>query len=112
MAFLLTKNSVILCPHGGRVMHHPTSFSGKLIDGAMPMLLNDVYNVVGCQFKSGISPGIFPSPCIHVNWANGSKTRLINGIPVLTNASVGICKGAAGTQGQAIIASCQSRESD
>lgn len=109
MAFLLTKSSIILCPHGGRVMHAPTGVSGKLKNGEMPLLLTDSYIVVGCTFTAGS----YPSPCQRVNWANGSKTRLVNGVPVLTNQSVGICASAAIVpQGSAIISLCQTRETD
>lgn len=109
MAFLLTKNSVIVCPHGGTVTHAPTGSSGKLINGEAPMLLNDVYFVVGCPFTASN----YASPCYRVNWVSGSKTRLINGVPVLTNTSIGICENTAGApQGPAIISSCQTREAD
>jgi len=109
MAFLLTKSSIILCPHGGRVMHTPTGVSGKLGNGEIPMLLNDRYFVLGCSFAAGD----YPSPCQQVNWAGGSKTRSINGVPVLTNASVGICVNAANApQGPAVVSLCQTREAD
>lgn len=107
MAFLLTKSSIISCPHGGRVTHAPTNFSGKTINGEMPMLLTDSYFVVGCAFAAGG----YASPCQRVTWADGSKTRSINGVPVLTNQSVGICLNAvAAPQGTAIVSLCQTRE--
>lgn len=108
MAFLLTKSSVILCPHGGRVTHLPKGVSGKLSSGEIPLLLDDYYPIVGCPFTSG-----YASPCQQVNWVGGSKTRLINGVPVLTDASVGICVSAARVpQGSAVVSLCQTRESD
>lgn len=107
MAFLLTKSSIVICPHGGRVTHTPMGFSGKLKNGEIPLLLTDSYFVVGCPFAAGG----YASPCQRVNWTEGSKTRLINGVPVLTNQSVGICMSAAGVpQGAAVISLCQTKE--
>lgn len=109
MAFFLTKSSVILCPHGGRVTHSPRSFSGKLINGEIPMLSNDTYLVVGCP----VVPGGYAGPCHRVSWTGGSRTRQINGSPVLTNQSVGICLSAVGApQGPAVISRYQTREAD
>ena len=90
-------------------MHTPTGFSGKLKNGEVPMLLTDSYFVVGCPFAAGD----YASPCQRVNWADGSKTRLVNGVPMLTNRSIGICMSAASVpQGPAIVSLCQTRESD
>jgi hypothetical protein len=102
--FILTTTSVILCPHGGMVMHLPTGGSTELINGVMPMLLNDNYPVVGCPNSSGGSP----NPCIRVVWITASTSRFINGVPVLIHTSVGMCHDASGApQGAAIIASHQ-----
>ena len=107
--FILTRSSVITCPHGGMVMHVPMSFTGELIGGQLPLLLSDLYFVAGCPF---LLPDA-PSPCIRVIWTNASVTRLIGGIPVLTNASIGIVQSASGVaQGFAIIASYQTVETD
>ncbi len=109
MAFLLTRRSVILCPHGGVIVHIPASFSAELIDGELPLLLNDFYNVIGCSnFQGGNA-----SFCLKVMWTSGSLNRLINGVPVLTNESIGLCQNALGVnQGAAIITSFQTRETD
>lgn len=107
--YILTKSSVIICPHGGMVVHTPTSYSGELINGQLPLLLNDIYTVVGCPF---LSPG-GASPCIRVNWINPSPTRMIGGIPVLTIASIGLVQSPSGIdQGVAVIASFQTVETD
>jgi hypothetical protein len=107
--FILTRSSVIMCPHGGMVMHVPMSYSGELINGQLPLLLSDLYVVAGCPFFSPAGP----SPCIRANWTNPSVTRLIGGMPVLTTASIGLVQSAAGVaQGAAVIASFQTVETD
>lgn len=107
--FILTARSMILCPHGGMVMHLPTSFSGELINGEIPMTLNDTYVVVGC---ANIMPGM-PSPCMRVQWITASVSRFINGVPVLIHTSIGNCLNPSGMmQGIAIIASFQTTVTD
>jgi hypothetical protein len=91
------------------IMHVPMSFAGELIGGQLPLLLSDLYFADGCPFSTPSAP----SPCIRVIWANASVTRLINGIPVLTNAGNGIVQSANdAAQGAAIIASFQTVETD
>lgn len=107
---LLNSQSVIMCPHGGMVSHVPTSYSSYRVDGRRPMLLTDVYLVVGCpNYTHG------PSPCAMVTWLNGTVNLLIKGIPLLTIASVGLCQSGSGImQGPAIITYTQTgqREPD
>lgn len=100
---LLNTNSVIMCPHGGMVVHAPGTFTSYRIAGRPPMLQSDNYLVQGCPFQAA---GL--SPCTHVFWVTASATLVVRGIPALTQASVGICQAAGGqAQGPAIIASCQ-----
>lgn len=94
-ALLLNTNSVIMCPHGGMVVHVPVTSTTFRVDGRRPMLMTDIYNVVGCPFVNGYHP----SPCQSVTWVSASSLLLVKGIPVLTRNSVGIC----GFQGPAII---------
>jgi hypothetical protein len=102
--FILTSASVILCPHGGMVMHVPSGGARELINGVPIMLLNDFYPVAGCPNSVG---GAY-SPCIRVMWVTASTSRLVNGIPVLIHTSTGLCLGASGTtQGAPIVASFQ-----
>lgn len=102
--FILTTASVILCPHGGMVMHLRTGGSSELINGVPPMLLNDVYPVVGCPNAMGGAM----SPCIRVEWVTASTSRFVNGVPVLIHTSVGVCYNASGApQGAPVIASFQ-----
>jgi hypothetical protein len=91
------------------VMHVPMSFAGELIGGQLPLLLSDLYFVAGCPFSTPYEA----SPCNRVIWTNASVTRLIGGIPVLTNASIGIVQAPNGAaQGSVIIASFQTVETD
>lgn len=107
--FVLTKRSVILCPHGGMIVHAPMSFSGELVNGEIPLLINDVYTVVGCPNSMGGSL----SPCMTVIWTSASTSYLINGVPVLIHTSIGICQNASGVpEGPAIIASFQTTVMD
>lgn len=109
--FILTKSSLILCPHGGMVMHVPLSPFAELINGEPPMLLNDQYLVAGCPFMTPSGPG--PGPCLRVIWINPSVKKLINGQPVLTNASTGMVHSATGLpQGIVVIASFQTQVMD
>lgn len=87
--YLLNHSSVILCVHGGMVTHVSVGAAGELINGSPPMLLNDLYFVAGC-------PNMTPGPCMRVIWVTGSPTRRVNGIPILTNVSVGMSQTADG----------------
>jgi hypothetical protein len=89
------------------VTHIPTRITRNLINGEIPLLLTDTYIVAGCPFFMGN----VPSPCMKVNWLSPSTTRIIEGVPVLLNTSIGICQSAAGVaQGPANIISFQTRE--
>ena len=86
------------------VTHVPAGFAGELINGQLPLMLNDMYFVAGCPFFVGESP----SPCLRVIWTTASVTKLIGGVPVLINTSLGISQSMSGVpQGMAIIASFQ-----
>ncbi|HEY0458552.1 MAG TPA: hypothetical protein VGC97_05320 [Pyrinomonadaceae bacterium] len=82
--------------------HVPMSYSGELINGELPMLLDDLYVVAGCAFSSPYGP----SPCIRVVWTNPSATKSIGGVPALTNASIGLVQSrGSAAQGVVFIAS-------
>jgi hypothetical protein len=67
---------------------------------------SDLHIVAGCAFNvSGA-----PSPCVTIAWSAGSAKVKVNGTPVLTQTSVGLCKNAAGApQGVAIIGNTQTK---
>ncbi len=102
-AFLLTTDSVILCPHGGIVTHVPTTFTTYRVQGRRPMLMTDEYLIAGCTGTGGPMGG-----CFRIQWVTGSTMLIVKGVPVLTQSSVGICLTSAGVaSGPAIIASVQ-----
>lgn len=102
-AFILTRRSIILCPHGGMVMHTPTTVVTYRVAGDIPMLQTDLYHVVAC-----------PNPnyrCGRVMWATASKKLILNGVPALLNTSVGLCQTSSGMPlGPAMIMSYQTTE--
>jgi len=103
MAFLLNSQAVLLCPHGGTVQHIPNSFTTYRINGYPPLLLNDTYIVSGCPFMIASGGTAIPMNCRHVQWFTGSPMMMVNGIPVLTNTSTGLCMSATGGPGGPVI---------
>jgi hypothetical protein len=82
---------------------------GELINGELPLLLNDLYTVIGCPFMMGRSDQFLSER----EWVSGSTRRLVNGVPVLLNVSVGFCKNVfGGVQGPALILSHQLSETE
>lgn len=104
--FLLTRSSVIICPHGGIVSHIPTTTSEYRINGQMLLLMTDQYVVVGCpMFQTG--------PCLTVSWTTASVMMLVRGVPALTTDSIGLCMSASGApSGPAVVVSHQTIERD
>jgi len=99
--YILTNKSVIMCPHGGRVTNIQSSAKRPVIDGGLPILINDYFTVGGCSL------------CNMVTWANASSNYLVNGVPTLTNQSIGICFGSQGVgTGNVFIASFQTKVED
>lgn len=108
-ATILTTASVIQCPHGGSA-RLVTSNTSLEIGGAMALVETDVPPVAGCPF---VLPGPKPSPCVTISWSGGSRNVDADGVPVLTTASVGLCKSAEGApQGPAVVASTQTDVAD
>ena len=102
---LLNHISVIMCPHGGIVVHTPTTSTSYRIDGQFPMLLGDIYTVAGCP-----AGGQYGGGCMMVTWVTGSTNLIIKGQPALINSSVGICMSASGlASGPAIVSAVNSR---
>ena len=106
MTFLLNSDSIILCPHGGVVSHTPLSGTGYRVDGRFPMLLGDLYQIMGCSFVSG-----YGSPCLSVQWVTASTMLIVKSQPALVATSVGLCISAGGGgMGPAIIAAIRSTQ--
>ena len=107
--FILTRSSVIMCPHGAHVTHIQLTNQRATVNGELVLFPNDQYLVAGCP--SSLSPGA--SPCYRVIWTNASKNFMVQGKAVLTSASIGLIQTASGTaQGAAIIASFQTVATD
>lgn len=96
-SFVLTRRSVIICPHGGIVTHVPTSFRNYTVNGEMVLLLTDQYVISGCPFHQG--------PCVSLVWTAPSATLHVNGVPALVHTSVGITQGMS--PGPVVITSFQ-----
>jgi hypothetical protein len=96
---VLNVNATIMCPHGGRVT--PITTNTKLMVGGAPALtFADIHMIVGCPFVIVLKP----SPCIRVQWTSSSMKLQVNGVPVLTQASVGLCMSPEqAPQGPAVI---------
>ncbi|HVE58046.1 MAG TPA: hypothetical protein VNB22_14540 [Pyrinomonadaceae bacterium] len=107
--FILTKSSVILCPHDAPVTHIPLTNLRATVNGELLLFPNDQYLAAGCPFST--SGGA--SPCSRVVWTNPSKNFMVQGKPVLTSASIGLIQTAGGTaQGTAMIVSFQTVVTD
>jgi hypothetical protein len=103
---LLTAASTMLCPHGGTVIPVPGSTS--VIGGAPVLRLGDTCTIVGCMFNVGGAP----SPCVFVQWTGPASSVMVDGAPVLTEASTGLCLAATQVpQGTVLITSTQARVS-
>ena len=99
----LTIASTIMCPHGGQAIL--LTANARVSAVSAPILLqSDVHMVVGCPFTVGLKY----QPCITIEWSAGSTKASINGVPTLTQSSIGLCKSAEQIpQGVAIIANTQ-----
>src|SRR5690242_19369989 len=86
---VLTMAAVMTCPHGGHVQPIPSN-PRLMIGGAPVLTVGDTYAVIGCAFVVVLKP----QPCVMVRWISGATRMTANGVPVLTQASVGICFSA------------------
>jgi hypothetical protein len=82
----VTTNSIMMCPHGGRVVCTPADTDRATPNGGFQVKATDICVVVGCPF----SIDGHPSPCNHVQWMPTSGT--LN----LDCHSIGIVIGANG----------------
>jgi len=102
MPAILTTDSLLMCPHLGRVtltagQTRATAAGGYVIRPA------DASGISGCIF----APGGASHPCVTVEWSNPSQ-HASAGSKVLTEASVGICKaGDQAIQGAVLILQTQ-----
>lgn len=104
MGALLTTASTLQCPHGGMVT--AASAGGSAMAGAPVLTAADTFTIAGCPFATPAGP----QPCLTVQWVSTATRVNVGGAAVLTEASVGLCIGAA-PQGAVVIAATQSRAS-
>ncbi len=95
-----------MCPHGGQVA--AVSSNTRVLVMGMPVTtMADLYTVAGCAFTI---PGPKPQPCIKVQWLTPSARILVNGQPVILQASTGLCQSAEQIpQGPPIVVATQTR---
>jgi hypothetical protein len=85
--FLVHVGAAIICPHGGQAQI--ISSNARVLVGGMPVAtMTDVTLVAGCAFT--VPPGK-PQPCIKVQWLTPATRVLVNGQPVILQASTGLC---------------------
>lgn len=83
MGYILTGNSILICPHGGNVKHYSKNLDGPYIQGSPVCVMSDGYDILTCPV-----PGKFR--CQRIEWRTGS-VMTVNGSPVLTHLSIGLC---------------------
>jgi hypothetical protein len=84
MPYILTGSSIVMCPHGGRLLHSPAYVPEQLmIDGQLVFFNNDNYYINGCA-----------SGCERVEWSNYYPELIYYGDKYfLTNESRALCLG-------------------
>jgi hypothetical protein len=105
--YALDGNTQMQCPHGGTVTVQPKEQRVMVRDS--PVFVMKDFSppapaISGCSFNiSGT-----PSPCMQVKWLLPAQKVEIDGSPVLTSLSVGLCVTAAQVpQGKAIVTGFQ-----
>jgi hypothetical protein len=98
----LTTASRIQCPHGGQAVLLTTNT--RSMARSLILLETDVHVVLGCPFTIGPKY----SPCVRIEWSAGATRVNVNGVAVLTQASIGKCMSAeSAPQGLALVVSTQ-----
>ncbi len=85
----LNVNSVLLCPHGGRVQIISSNTRTKG-GGGFLVTAEDTFTVIGCPYYPGYS-----SPCVTVRWLVTDTRVKVIGSRTLSQSSVGLCLNAA-----------------
>ncbi len=88
MGYILTRDSKIICSHGGIVQHSPRSIDVPYIQGNPVCLMHDTYDIVSCPLRGTLR-------CGRVEWLSGSEMTA-NGSPILTHLSAGLCYSYSG----------------
>jgi hypothetical protein len=86
---ILCIGSTVMCPHGGHMDVVPGSLR-VAISGMAVATMADTFPVMGCVFTVGTKA----QPCVTVEWLVPAARVRVMGQPVVTQASVGICRSA------------------
>ena len=89
MPNLLTKSSILMCPHGGQVQVITTNTRTKAA-GDYLARSSDTFMISGCPFNLG-GP---PHPCVTVQWVVTALRSKSGGDFHLNDSSVGLCLAA------------------
>lgn len=104
--FLFHVGAVAACPHAAPI----TTISSNarvLVSGMPAATMADTFLVTGCPFTL---PPPQPSPCVEVRWLVPAARVLVNGQPVILQASTGMCLSPAqAPQGPPIVQATQTR---
>jgi hypothetical protein len=86
---ILCIGSAVMCPHGGHMDFVPDN-RRVAVSGMAVATMADTFPVIGCVFKVGTKA----QPCVTVEWLVPAARVRVIGLPVVTQASVGICQSA------------------
>jgi hypothetical protein len=106
-AHLLTRASVLMCPHGGTVQITTSNTRAKA-GGDFIARMSDTYTIAGCPLNIAGAP----HPCVRVQWLTSAVRSQVVSDPPLTESSVGLClAGDQAPQGTVLIQTTQARVS-
>ena len=95
MPYILTQESYIICPHGGRLQHAPKLTAGGQIflHGHPVFFFDDTYYVTGCPFG-----------CDKIDWTSYYPNMTFDNRYFLTNQDSARCwHPTKGSTGNAIL---------
>ena len=84
--YIVTTASVIQCPHGGTASI-PHVLESVLIDGQPAAVADAVGGVAGCPFQPA---------CRQITWIVDDAALRVDGRPLLTTGTVGMCESGEG----------------
>ncbi len=91
MGNLFGTDTVITCPHGGRVRAVTGLASDAvLLDGLPVATASGAWTVTGCTHTTGSAA----TPCTSVRWSPGRDGVRVDGVPVLLNSTDAECFSA------------------
>jgi hypothetical protein len=107
-ARIIDVGCTIQCPHGGEVAVIMSANTVVSVGGNLAALATDSMTITGCSFNVSGSP----VPCVTIQWSGPATRVSVSAVPVLLEASVGLCLNAAGApQGTAIVNGVQTQVS-